>query len=135
MMSSRFIHVVAYVKISFLFLFLKCKHTLCMFLISIFIFTFYLCICFELPWVLIATRGLSLWRAGAALLCGLQAQWLWCWCTGLVALQRVESSQTRSHTHVPCTGRWTLNHWDHLGSPLYFYLFGFAESLVCTQNL
>ena len=31
--------------------------------------------------------------------------------TSLVALQYLESSQTRDGTHVPCIGRWTLNHW------------------------
>ena len=31
--------------------------------------------------------------------------------TGLVALQHVESSQTRDQTQVPCTGRQVLNHW------------------------
>ena len=30
--------------------------------------------------------------------------------TGLVYLQQVESSQTRDQTHVPCIGRWSLNH-------------------------
>ena len=31
----------------------------------------------------------------------------------LVALQHAESSQTkpRDQTHVPCIGRWILNHW------------------------
>ena len=32
-------------------------------------------------------------------------------CTGLVALRRVWSSQTRNRTGVPCIGRWILNHW------------------------
>ena len=35
--------------------------------------------------------------------------WLW-WCTGLVAPWHVESSWTRDRTHVPCIGRWLLNH-------------------------
>jgi len=30
---------------------------------------------------------------------------------GLVALQLVESSQTRDQNHVPCIGKWILNHW------------------------
>ena len=38
-----------------------------------------------------------------------QAQELWC--TGLAAQQHVEPSRTRDQTHVPCTGRHTLNHW------------------------
>ena len=29
----------------------------------------------------------------------------------LVAPQHVESSLSRDRTHVPCIGRWTLNHW------------------------
>ena len=46
--------------------------------------------------------------------CGSQAlvhrpQWLWL--PGLAALQRVESSRTKDQTHVPCIGRWILNHW------------------------
>ena len=31
--------------------------------------------------------------------------------TGVVAPQHVESSQTRDQTHIPCIGRWILNHW------------------------
>ena len=30
---------------------------------------------------------------------------------GLVAPQLVESSWTRDRNHVPCIGRWILNHW------------------------
>ena len=33
------------------------------------------------------------------------------WCTGLVAPQHVESSQTRDWTRDPCTGRETPIHW------------------------
>ena len=32
------------------------------------------------------------------------------WCTGLVALWHVGSSQTRDRIHVPCIGRRILNH-------------------------
>ena len=32
-------------------------------------------------------------------------------CTGLADPWHVASSQTRDRTHVPCTGRWILNHW------------------------
>ena len=32
------------------------------------------------------------------------------WCTGLVALRHVGSSQTRARTCVPCIGRRILNH-------------------------
>ena len=41
--------------------------------------------------------------------CGSQALELWL--TGLVAPRYVGSSPTRDPTHVPCTGRWILNHW------------------------
>ena len=37
------------------------------------------------------------------------------WYMGLVVLPpppQVESSQTKDQTHVPCTGRWILNHWE-----------------------
>ena len=40
---------------------------------------------------------------------GTQARQLWC--TGLVAMWHVESSQTRGGTCVPCFGRQILNHW------------------------
>ena len=40
--------------------------------------------------------------------CGVQAQQLWC--TGLVALWHVGSSQTRDWMHVPCIGRQIPNH-------------------------
>ena len=33
------------------------------------------------------------------------------WCTGLVALRHVGSSQTWDRTYVPCIPRWILNHW------------------------
>ena len=32
------------------------------------------------------------------------------WRTGFVALRHVGSSRTRARTHVPCIGRWILNH-------------------------
>ena len=32
-------------------------------------------------------------------------------CTGLVALQHVGLLWSRDRTHVPCIGRWILNHW------------------------
>ena len=44
-------------------------------------------------------------------LTGSRAQAQELWCTGLVARQHVEPSRTRDQTHVPCTGRQTLNHW------------------------
>ena len=30
---------------------------------------------------------------------------------GLVAPRHVGSSRTRARTHIPCIGRWILNHW------------------------
>ena len=33
------------------------------------------------------------------------------WLMGLVATRHVESSKIRDRTHVPCIGRWILNHW------------------------
>ena len=32
-------------------------------------------------------------------------------CCGFLAPQHVLSSPTRDHTHIPCFGRWSLNHW------------------------
>ena len=51
-----------------------------------------------------ACRLQQLWLAGSRV----QAQQLWR--TGLVALRHVGSSRTRAQTHVPCIGRWILNH-------------------------
>ena len=39
---------------------------------------------------------------------GAQAQWLWC--TGLVAPQRLGSSQISDRTHVPCISKQILTH-------------------------
>ena len=64
------------------------------------------CVGFSLPWLLLL-RSTSSRRAGFSS-CGTQAQMLWH--TGLVAPQRVGSSQTRDRTHVPCIGRRILNH-------------------------
>ena len=50
------------------------------------------------------TRARQLWLTGSRA----QAQYLWC--TGLVALRHVGSSQTGARTRVPCTGRRILNH-------------------------
>ena len=95
----------------------------------------YLFIYFCLRWVFIAARGLSLvalsggysslrctsfslwWllllrstgsRHVGFSSCGMRAQKLWR--TGLVAPRHVESSWSRDWTHVPCIGRWILNH-------------------------
>ena len=61
----------------------------------------------------VAACGLSSWgtwvlECSGFSSCGTWAQQLWH--TGLVALQHVRSSQTRDRTHVPCLGRWILNH-------------------------
>ena len=48
-------------------------------------------------------------RCSGFLCCRARGQQLCC-AVGLVAPQRVESSQTRDPTRVPCTGRWILNH-------------------------
>ena len=43
-------------------------------------------------------------------------------CPGLAAPWHVEYSWTRDRTHVPCIGRWTLNHWTTREVPLFpFY--------------
>ena len=67
---------------------------------------------------------LLLWSMGSRRVgfssCGAGAQQLWLtgsraqaqqlWHMGLVALRHVGSSWTRARTHIPCTGRWILNH-------------------------
>ena len=90
---------------------------------------------FWLRWVFVAARGLSLvatigaysslwcmgfslrwllllWSTGSRCVgfssCSMRAQQLWL--AGLVAPQHVGSSRTRDRTHVPCIGRWILNH-------------------------
>ena len=71
--------------------------------------------------------GYSSWQRG-----GFSLRWLpllqtvgsgerrlqWFWHVGLVALWRVGSSWTRDWSHVPCTGRWILNHWTTREVPL-----------------
>ena len=49
-------------------------------------------------------------HCGGLSCCRAQAQYLWC--TGLAALQYVESSQTRDQTRVPRIGQQILNHWS-----------------------
>ena len=44
----------------------------------------------------------------------------WLWHMGLVALQHVESSQTRDQARVPYIGRWILNPWTTRESWVYF---------------
>ena len=57
------------------------------------------CAGFSLCWLLLLQSTSSRMR-------GLQ----WLWHTSLIALHYVESSWTRDRTHVPCIGRWVLNH-------------------------
>ena len=45
--------------------------------------------------------------------------------TGLVAPSCVGSSQTRDQTHIPCIGRWILNHWTTREVQQFFF---------CIQN-
>ena len=53
--------------------------------------------------------GCGVWTSCGGFSChGAQAQKLWC--TGLVALQNVESFHTGGGTHVFCMGRWILYH-------------------------
>ena len=69
--------------------------------------------------------GFSLWRLLLFRACGLGlsgfssfstwAQWLWC--TSLVTLQHVGSSQTRDWTCVPCVASWILSHWTAREAP------------------
>ena len=79
--------------------------------------------CCERGLLFVAVRGLLIAVASLVMEHGLQAhglQQLWLagsraqaqqlWCTGLVALRHVGSSQTRARTRVPCTGRRIVNH-------------------------
>ena len=89
-----------------------------------------LCTGFSLQWLLLlrsigsrrtgfsscSTWAHQLWLSGS----GAQAQQLWH--TGLVAPWHVGSSQTRARTHVPCIGRWILNHCATREVP-YFIVF------------
>ena len=59
---------------------------------------------FSLQWLLLL-QSIGSRHAGSRV----QAQKLRC--TGLVTPQHVGSIQTGDQTHVPCTGRWILNHW------------------------
>ena len=52
------------------------------------------------------------------------------WSTSPVAPQHVGSSQTRDQTHVPCTGRQSLNHWTTREVPKYHILRSRVYSLL-----
>ena len=43
------------------------------------------------------------------------------WCTGLVALRHVESSQTRDQACVPCIGRWIHIHYSTREVPPFVF--------------
>ena len=72
---------------------------------------------FSLRWLLLQSTGS---RRLSFSTYGTWAQYLWLtgsraqsqslWRMGLVAPWHVESSRTRARTHVPCIGRWILNH-------------------------
>ena len=89
------------------------------------------CTGFSLQWLLLS-QSMGSKRAGFNICstralehvgfssCGTWAQKLWLtgsraqaqklWCMGLDAPWHVGSSWTRNRTHIPCTGRWILNH-------------------------
>ena len=76
------------------------------------------CAGFSLRWLLLLPSTGS--RCTVFSSCGMLAQQLWLtgsraqaqqlWRMGLVAPRHVGSSWTRARTHVPCIGRWILNH-------------------------
>ena len=51
-----------------------------------------------------------------------------------VALKHVTSSQTRDHTHVPCTGRWTPNHWTAREVYKPLLLFSYTQQNLILMN-
>ena len=97
------------------------------------------CAGFSLRWLLL------LWSTGSRCMgfssCDTWAQQLWLmgsraqaqqlWHMGLVALRHVGSSWTRAQTHVPCLGRWILNHCT-TGEALYFQIF--KETPYCSPQ-
>ena len=78
-----------------------------------------------------AHRLQQLWLAGSRA----QAQQLCC--TTLVAPQHVGSSRTRARTHVPCIGRWILNHCAtrEVPSARFWIRLGFFLILSCMTCL
>ena len=69
---------------------------------------------------LLSSRGAWASHCSEFSCCRAHAQYLWC--SGLVALQHVGSSQTRDRTPVPCAGTQMLHHWATRRSP-YIPLF------------
>ena len=102
-----------------IFLFLKVDN--CFLFLKVFIYLLLLLFYFWLHWLFVAVPNTfsrclvwashcsvssccRAWALGYVSFSSCVAQ------TGLVYLQQVESSQTRDQTHVPCIGRWSLNH-------------------------
>ena len=69
---------------------------------------------------LLSSRSARVSHCGDFSCCGAQApehELSSCCALGLVAPRHVESSQTNQGlNHVPCIGRWTLNHWTESSS-------------------
>ena len=100
----------------------RCRKVTFLFFIYKFIYFIFGCVgfgpCEKHGLLLLRSTG-SRWAGFSS--CGAQAQQLWR--TGLVAPRHVGSSQTRARTHVPCIGRWILNHCATREAPerLLFY--------------
>ena len=85
------------------------------------------------------TEGASLVAERGLQACGLQqpqllaprAQAQWPWCTRLAAPPYVRSCWTRGWTHVSCTGRGILHHWDTREAPLSFSILFYFFYDVC----
>ena len=76
--------------------------------------------------------------------CGLQQLWLagsraqaqQLWHTGLVAPWHVGSSWNRDRTHVPCIGRWILNHCTTREDPgLFLIILNFEFLIIITKKI
>ena len=75
-----------------------------------FVFVFFnVFIYFWLHWVLVVAHRILVVLSVFSLVevHGLSELWL----LGLVVLSHVESSPTSDWTHIPCIGKWILNHW------------------------
>ena len=115
---------------------------------SVFSVIYLQCIYFWLQWVLVAVCRLSpvvargaysSWQVqgshcGRFSYCGARAlgtQVQTPWCTGLVALRHLDSSQTRDRTCVPCISRWILIHCTTREVPLLL----FVRTLILSIHL
>ena len=72
----------------------------------------------------------SHWRAWAH---SKQAQELWHTCS--VVPRQVESSQTRDQSHVPCIGRWILNHRTTREVQIFIWFIWLCQVLVAAQRI